>query len=81
MASSRAGLCVDLNWDPPDSVGKFSYQTSGVHDDSGYVIYGPDGKRIESWDLVEDLNKLLLCDEDQDDPVILVKVEVICPAL
>jgi hypothetical protein len=48
-----------LNLEPPDELGEFSYGISGVHDDSGYVIYGPNGKRIEPWQLVVALNSLI----------------------
>ncbi len=54
--------------EPPKCKRRFAYESSGIHDDSGYVIYDSDNKRIEPWDLVNALNNPLpdglafLCD-------------------
>lgn len=43
---------------PPKRERKYTWESSGVHDDSGYVIYDLDGKRIEPQDLVNALNTI-----------------------
>lgn len=50
--SWRADLC--------EIVEEYTYETAGVYDNSGYVIYSPNGKRIEPWRLVEMLNSEIL---------------------
>ncbi len=45
--------------EPPKQTRQYSYTTSGILCDSGYVIYDLDGKRIEPWDLINALNSPL----------------------
>lgn len=37
---------------------EYAYEASGFYDQSGYVIYGPNGQYIEPWELVKILNRM-----------------------